>query len=269
MRKALLLSAGIILAVPWAAASGGPYVIDQTGYGPGNREIVKMDSSYQSVTPIGNGPHNVAAIEFSADGFIYGVNSDSDTLEKIDPSTGVSSTVGLLGVDIIYEVDLDEDESGQLWMLVGNGLYLLDRNTGAASLDCEPSDYTVGLASLAGTRWTSSNSLVPPGAGCGLEYINQSGDPFGNLERGPDGWIHGINGTCAGWACMTSFYRVHPASGVVENLANYGDLYGVGGLTFDPNEQPSHEVPTLDWSGVALLISILTAAGIWFLSRRA
>ena len=256
----------VILAGASTGAVAGPYSIE-------NGHVVKMGPGYHTATPIGNGPHFVDAIEFSVDGFIYGVDSDSDILVKIDPATGISETVGPLGLDLYYFlVDLDEDVEGQLRMLAWspNGLYTLDRETGSASLVCEP-DHTelLGLTSLNENLWTSSMVPDPPDPGCSFEHIDHNGVYGYNLETGPDGWIHTLrsSGTSGDWSSY--FSRIDPATGTVEHLGTYNSFGGVSGLTFDPTEQPppGPSIPALGWGGRVMFTLLLTLAGISILTR--
>ena len=63
-----------------AVCTAGPYTIRHDG-------IVKIDPWYQTATPIGGGYSGLDSIEYSQDGWLYGVNPLLDTLERIDPTT--------------------------------------------------------------------------------------------------------------------------------------------------------------------------------------
>ncbi len=267
MNRKLCCAALFILAGSTAAAVAGPYSIE-------NGHVVIMGPGYHTATPIGNGPHNVSTIEFSVDGFLYGVNLDTDTLVKIDPATGVSETVGTLGIDLILDdIDLDEDAAGQLWMLdynpSGPGLYTIDRETGAASLFCEPDNHLLGLASLNGSLWTSAGIPDPPDPGCGLEYIDHNGVFGYDLETGPDGWIHTLWSLSAMWGGGTGYFsRIDPVTGTVDHLGSYHSSHGVRGLTFDPTEQPTPAaIPALGWGGRTLFTLLLALAGAVILTH--
>jgi len=245
-----------------------------------NGVLVEMGPGYETTIPIGGDLHDVAAIEFSEDGSIYGVVPATDTLVRIDPATGDSETVGSLGFDLPgYSIDLDEDPAGQLRMLAHNprGLYEIDRQTGLASLVCELGyPETHGLASFNGRLWTSSDLVDPPEPGCGLEYIDRDGfnGCFGDtLELGPEGWIHSTFGTCAGWACSAYFRRINPSTSVCDYVGGYGYIVGagqsgLGGLTFDPTErQLPPAIPALSRLGLMILVISLATAGAAILAH--
>ena len=246
MKRILFFVVAVMLAGRFAAAIGGPYS-SLSG------EVVRIDPSYQTTIPVGNDNQNVEAIEFSEDGFIYGVNPVWDTLIRIDPSTGVAETVGPLGVDLGWNTDLDEDDQGQLRMLVGETgkLFAIDRASGAASLQCQANNTLLGgLVTLDGFLYTSSYYPDPPDPGCGLEYISGYA-PY--LERGPDGWIHGLNYWYLPQFVYCDFFRIDPTSGNREELGTFAYFWDrLDGLTFNPAEQalPS-PIPTIGWQGHA------------------
>lgn len=262
MKRVLLVVVAVMLAGRVAAAGSGPYS-SLSG------EVVRIDPSYQRTVPIGNGNQNVEAIEYSTDGFIYGLNSALDTLIRIDPSTGVAETVGPLGIDLDWRADLDEDDQGQLRMLVSETgeLFTIDRTSGAASLQCQANNTLLGgLVTLDGSLYTTSYYPDPPDPGCELEYIGGYA-PY--LERGPEGWIHGLNYWYLPQFVYCDFFRIDPTSGNMEELGTFVYFWDVlEGLTFDPMEQPTPApIPTLGWQGRAMLILLLAIAGAAILSR--
>lgn len=261
MKRVLFVVVVAMLAGRFAVAIGGPYS-SLSG------EVVRIDPSYQTTIPIGNGYQNVEGIEYSGDGFIYGVNSGLDALIRIDPSTGVAETVGPLGIDLDQWVDLDEDDQGRLWLLHGDtgGLYQIDRVSGAASLWCQANSTSLrGLVILDGTFYTSTFQTNPPDPGCGLEYIGGHA-PY--LERGPEGWIHTLTYWYLPQFVYCVFSRIDPTTGVREELGTFVYFWDIlYGLTFDPSDQPPPAIPTLGWSGRALFALLLTIAGISILTR--
>lgn len=263
MKRTLIFLAVVMLAARFVSAEGGPYSIL-------NGTLVKIDPSYQTTVPIGDISNGVGSIEFSVDGFIYGVDAFSDTLVKIDPLDGDSETVGPLGFDLDWETDLDEDGDGRLWLLQsGTGeLFTIDRTTGAASLQCQANNPDVfGLAIHDGRFFTSGYGPNPPDPGCGLEL---SGGTIPYMETGPDGWIHTLIAEPFGFQ-YTSFIfsRFNPMNGASHELGRFGpgDIDEFYGLTFDPVDQPPPAIPTLDWQGRAMLILLLTIAGTAILAH--
>lgn len=269
MNRALVLSAIVFLASWSALAFGGPYSIE-------NGHIIRIDPAYQTVTPIGNGPHNVTAIEFSQDGFIYGGNPYLNTFVRIDPVTGESETVGSLGIDVNSSIDLDEDESGQLRMLdmSDHTIYTIDRGTGAASLECQSANlYLSGLASRDGLLWTTTGHPDPPILDCGLNVFQSANyRPIVNLDWAQDGQLYGFRDVSQFQFGAFSFIRIDPSTGDEEEMGIFYYADGTGGLeglTFDPTEQPpAPAIPALNRHGVLLLVLILIAAGVSVLLRR-
>ncbi len=264
MKRKLCCAVLVILAGATTAAVAGPYSIL-------SGTLVKIDSSYQTTFPIGDISNGVGSIDFSVDGFIYGVDAFSDTLVKIDPLNGNSETVGPLGVDLDWWTDLDEDGDGRLWLLQnGTGeLFTIDRTTGAASLQCQADNPEVfGLAILDGRFFTSGYGPNPPDPGCGLEFL---GGTIPYLEKGPDGWIHTLIAEPFGFQYTSYiFSRVNPTNGALQELGRFGpgDIDEFYGLTFDPAEQvPPPPIPTLGWQGRAMLILLLTIAGAAILAH--
>jgi hypothetical protein len=200
------------------------------------------------------------------------VNPYADTLVRIDPATGMMETVGPLGIDAPFPVFLDEDEDGQMWMLVADpatGLYTVDRGTGATTLFCQPdTPYLGGLASIGGRRFTSTDFPSPGDPGCGLEYIRTDAY-FNSLEVGPDGWIRSLSCFAIGqWWSNCYFLRHDPVTGTSEELGRFEFGPWYSSLTFDPNDQPAPAIPGLGWPGAGVLALFLTAAGTWMLIRR-
>lgn len=255
MKRMLLFVVFIVLAGRLASAQWGPYS-SLSG------EIVRIDPRYQATVPIGNGSQNVEAIEYSRDGFLYGVNSAADSLVRVDPSTGVAETIGPLGIDLDWIADLDEDGQGQLWLLQGDTgrLYQVDRVSGAASLQCQANSSSLGgLVILDGTFYTTTYEPDPPDPGCGLEYIDGYA-PY--LEKGPGGWIHELSYWYLPQHVFCVFSRIDPTTGSYEELGQFVYMWDtLEGLTFDPSDQLPPAIPALDWGGCAVFILLLSIAG--------
>lgn len=263
MNRKLCCAVLVMLVLATTAVVAGPY-------SSLNGEVVKIGSSYQTTVPIGNGNQRVEAIEYSGDGFIYGVNSALGALIRIDPSTGVAETVGPLGIDLDGTADLDEDDQGRLWLLQGGtgGLYQIDRVSGAASLLCQANSTSLrGLVTLNGTFYTSTFQTNPPDPGCGLEFIDGHA-PY--LERGPEGWIHTLTYWYLPQFVYCVFSRLDPTTGVREELGTFVYFWDIlDGLTFDPTDQaqPIPGIPTLGWQGLTILATLLAVWGVLIVAR--
>jgi hypothetical protein len=262
MNRKLCCAMVAVLIGTASIAFAGPYSIFDD-------EIVRIDRGYQTMDPIGNDPHWFNAIEFSQDGYIYGV--DHDTLMRTDPLTGETETVGPLGIDLQWDMDLDEDVDGQLWLLQGGTgkLFTIDRITGSANLQCQSSIPEVyGLVILDGRFVTTTYLTAPQDPGCGLETIYSPGTPY--LEKGPDGSIHGLRYQPIPFQWTYAvFFRIDPTTGAHEELGRFflgwSDMRG---LTFDPTEQPlPAPIPALGWPGRALFTLMLALAGAVILAH--
>jgi streptogramin lyase len=105
-------------------------------------------------------------LELGRDQQLYGVDSSSDRLFRIDRSTAAATPIGSLGVNV-GAVGLSFDEDGALWMAAGLSLYRIDTTTGRAS--------------YAGDLGTSVDSLAF--AGDALYGINPTGDGVFRIDR--------------------------------------------------------------------------------------
>ncbi len=270
MKRVLICVVLVMLAGGIATAQQQPYTVDYD-----SNEIVQIDPGYQSMTSIAVLPYFADAIEYSRDGYIYGVSIARDTLIKVDPATGTAEIVGPLGFDFDWGIDLDEDDHGQLWMLasVDGGLYTIDRITGTATLQCQPDfPYLSGLATADG-RWLTTMldwPNPPPDPGCGLEYMYPAGPgPLLHLEAANDGWIYELYPLCLTQFCYYKFSRHNPATGASEFLGEFVYFWGgLSGITLKPSAQPSQSIPALGLPGTAILVFLITTAGSLILRRR-
>jgi hypothetical protein len=263
MKRWFFCALAVFGSVGSTEAMSSPYTVDGS-------HVSKVDQWYQTTHKLDNGPHNVMAIEFSIDGYIYGVNPYADTLERIDPESGIAEIVGPLGVDL-DPGDLDEDAQGQLWMLEYGParLYTIDRTSGTATLHCEPDDETIlGLVSIGDQMYTTSSAQVPSAnPGCGLEYLYRGGYSL-HLEHGPGGYVYILGFYHVGWHyTVYTFTRYDPETGQSSRLGEIGRPDGSGALwslTFDPADLQPHPppVPALDSSGIAILIAFVAAAAL-------
>lgn len=262
MNEKLVCAMASTLIGTAAIAFSGPYSIF-------DGEIVKINRGYQTMEPVGGGPHWLEAIEFSEDGHLYGVNSDS--LLRFDPLTGQAETVGPLGIVLDLEIDLDEDADGQLWLLQGftGELFTIDKITGSANLQCQSSIPDIyGLVIIDGRFITTTYLTDPQDPGCGLEAIYSPRTSY--LEKGPDGAIHGLRyqAITFQWDAAV-FFRIDPTSGAHEELGRFflgwSDMRG---LTFDPTEQPTPApVPAIGWPSRVLFTLLLAIMGVSILTR--
>jgi hypothetical protein len=261
MKRTLFCMLIATLASTAVTALNGPYT-------SADSRLARIDQSYRNLEFIGNDRFDVWCLEYSTDGFLYGVDPYPDTFLRIDPNTGTGTVVGPLGVTMGPPgwVDLAEDEFGQLWMLGSGALYTIDHTTGAATFQCQAATVELaGLTFLDGRMLTTAYQPNPPNPGCGLEIFGS----FNNhLEAGPDGWIYGLRVIQLFQSSWNIVSRTDPSTGVSQELGRfYLREDHLNGLTFDPTEQPLPAVPTLARSGMMVFIILLVAAGALTLAR--
>ena len=228
-------------------------------------ELAKVNLYNSSLEIIGTPSFgNVTCLEYSEDGYLYGIDAQYDTLVRIDPQTAESETIGPLGVDFPYGVgDLALDDAGQLWYLAEGELYRIDRVTGNASFECQGASPDLhGLTFLDGRLVTSSGSYMPPNPGCGLEYVGVGSN---SIATGPDGRIYWIYITTVPWDPFFIIQRFDPDTGARQEL--FITRTGLEALAVGPG-QLMIPIPALGRAGTVVLI-VLTAAAALFLVRRA
>ena len=219
-----------------------------------------------SFSRIGNIGKLVECLEFSQDGFFYGVDVLGDSLVRIDPVTGEGAAVGNLGVfstGFENSPDLSEDENGQLWMLAEHVLYRVDRATGIAQFSCQANAPVDGLTFLNGEKITCMGCPGEPG--CGLL---KGGPDFGGLEAGTDGWVYGFF-PLAPTADGVGMIRVNPATGEQESIHALWWGYTLVGLSLGPAapQQGAMPIPALSGRAAVAMCVLLAAAGFALLRR--
>jgi hypothetical protein len=272
MKRMFLCGVTMLGSAAIAVAQSGPFSILFPDH-----ELVLIDPGYQTTTSITSAPENLAAIEYSENGLVYGVDWTTDTLLRADPATGTFETVGPLGFDLLGAADLDEDDAGQLWMLPCNtgALYRIDATTGAASFECQTATMELcGLATFDNRRWTTTLLTEPPAdPGCGFEILQANTvSTSAYLDSAADNWIFAIHYNVTPGLETSTVSRIDPVTGAEESLGIFtyhgtGDGSVLNGITFDPNDQPSLSVPVFGWPGVAAMTVLLLAAAWWVLQR--
>ncbi len=251
----LLIAAVLMTIVQMAKAE--VYTIAGSG-------LAKVNLYNSSLEMIGTASFgSVTCLEYSEDGFLFGIDAQYDTLLRIDPQTAAIETIGPLGVDVGYGVgDLAEDDAGQLWYLAEGELFRIDRVTGNASFECQGASPGLhGLTFLDGRLVTSSGMYLPPDPGCGLEYVAASSS---SLATGSDGRVYWIYITTVPWDPFFIIRRFDPDSGAGQDL--FITRTGLEALAVAP-EQLMMPIPGLGTAGAAILI-VLTAGAAVILLRR-
>lgn len=127
-------------------------------------------------------------LEIDNSGVAYSADISSDSLYKIDLTTGVATLVGPLGINLNYAQDADFNrETGELFMagfLVDStsGIYKVDLTTGAASYVGDTEGKEIGM-------FTITNTILDPPpvepTSCGDTFTDTGGE-FGNYDNSED-----------------------------------------------------------------------------------
>ncbi len=235
----------------------------------GDPVLATVDVGADALRPVGGAiGFEPLCLEYSRhDGFFYGVtgytDTDLDLLVRIDPVTGVGEAVGPTGAAVGVCSDLAEDDDGQLWMLTLQGLYRVDRDTGAVAFACTPTEYVDGLTCRNGILTTYK---TPPGTdpGCGL---GTTGLFSAELATGATGWIYGsVEGPGQWWK---DYYREDPQTGEVTPFAHvFRGFGGPMGLAVGPERQRAPAIPALGLPGTLLLTLLTALAAVAAIRRR-
>jgi len=227
-----------------------------------------LNLDQETVTVVGEIGHDVDCLVYSTDGQLYGINQWQRVLVSIDPETGAGSIIGPTGVDAWegFGPDLAEDDLGRLWLMADSKLITINRQTGAATLECElEHSYSSGLAFWRGQGFTTAD--VPPNQnpdpGCGLRFFeyyarSMESGPGGDLFRTYPSSHPSFGGTIVG--------TYDPWTGNYQQIGFFNGHY-LGGLAFPPadQQQPGAPIPTIDWRGVLVMVFLLAAAGLYLL----
>lgn len=95
--------------------------------------LLDVDLLSGAMTPIVQfgGNADIRALTFGQDRQLYAIERRRAELLRIDPLTGESEVVGPLGIQL-FGAGLSFDDDGVLWMSVGDDLFSVDAQTGAA-----------------------------------------------------------------------------------------------------------------------------------------
>ena len=124
-------------ALAWNWETDQMYVVmqnEQTDYS----HICILDMETFELTEIGVNTELILGMDFANDGYLYAVTFQNNLL-KIDPLTAESTTVGPIGIDILYPQDVSYDvETGLLYTIASGNFFsyfgTYDLNTGAFQL---------------------------------------------------------------------------------------------------------------------------------------
>jgi hypothetical protein len=141
--------AGTLVGALGHRASDGGLAFTQSGelyWGDENRGLFSVDILSGAATSIRGGALVLTGLTAQGEQ-LFAVRDGTDTLVKIDKTTGAISNIGSLGVNFEDEAGLSFDSTGTLWSLADNNspsfnpglIYKLDTATGVASFVAEVS----------------------------------------------------------------------------------------------------------------------------------
>jgi hypothetical protein len=122
----------------WDATTGLTYLVIDN-FGPRTSTLYTIDLATATTTLVGPLSAMIRDITIDANGLMYGVDSDADTLVAIDKTTAATQTIGSLGIDAAFGQGLDFDaETGVLYLASADSnaiatMYTVDPLTGATT----------------------------------------------------------------------------------------------------------------------------------------
>ncbi len=165
--------------------------------------LVELDITTGETTTIGILPNSTCMIDITYvpdDGMLYGVDLVSNMLHRIDPATGVDTTVGDLGADANYAQGMDYDEENKIlyWAAYTTAaeLRIIDITTGASVpvgnfTQGEVDSFAIAAGGSDAVPWLSETPIegVVPAHGSfpveiefSVDGIDQPGDYFAQLD---------------------------------------------------------------------------------------
>ena len=177
-------------------------------------------------------------------GLLYGVNLSLDTLDVIDTTSFVRTTVGPLGANFRGAVGLAYDSgSDRLFSSGGSvdtSLYSVDRNTGTASIIGNH-----GISRLFGLAFDSLNDVLygVDAGGSGtvptlvtLDTLTGTSTSVALLAGRIDGLAYdSTNDRLLGYSIFDGLFEIDRTTGF-RTLLDSTRLLGVGGLAYDPDQ---------------------------------
>ena len=152
------LAAGYAMTID--NASGTLYTL-MDSYANGKLATVNPITGAATVFGAGNGIPDMMILEIANDGTMYSASWSSNSLYKMDKTTGVASLIGPLGFSNI--MDLAYDTTGTLWATNVSALYKINTTTGAGTFVTNLN----GISGNMGITFDSSNNLFATEWGIG------------------------------------------------------------------------------------------------------
>lgn len=220
--------------------------------------------------PRSTGIERLTGIALGPDGYLYAVRQEIGTndpaLFKIDPTTGTTTFIGLLGIGSVYEGDLAFDPSGVLYGIgkvssfgiSSSKLYTINLSTGAATIvgfQSTPSlDYSYLAFDDNGTLYAidnTTNSYTNPATLVTLDPSNANvltsltitglGSP-GGMDFDPvTGLLYVISSALdplSVYPGIDMLYTLDPTTGTLTNVGAPGVPGAYSGLTLCASSEP-------------------------------
>lgn len=185
--------------------------------------------------------------------WVYAVSSvggspATNSLYRINMSTGASTLVGPLGIGNLFEGDLAFGDDGTLYGIQDDLLYSIDTGSGAATVIGDPngSDYSYLSFNGSGTLFGIDNGNVSGTPGCYLDEIDATNaDVLASQDLNPTlggyggmdwnqlgGWMWVADGKTPGSnvAGHRKLFKLNPVSGALSEVGLLGLSHGVTGL---------------------------------------
>ena len=184
--------------------------------------------------------------------WVYAVSSvggspATNSLYRINMTTGAATLVGALGIGNLFEGDLAFGDDGTLYGIQDDLLYRIDTSTGAATVIGDPngSDYSYLSFNGSNTMFGIDNGMVAGSPSVYLDEIDETNadvlasmsiDPLGGYG-GMDwnqlgGWMWVADGKTPGStvAGHRKLFKLNPVTGDLTEVGPLGLSHGVTGL---------------------------------------
>ncbi len=280
----------ILLAGVMPLAAQTAYSVRSDGDDNRDDYLYSIDLATGVATPIGpTGFEDVEGLAFDSDcENLYAVDDVTDRLLACDTETGACRQIGNLGVDII-DTGLAFASDFQLYMSTDapknpSRLYKVNVETGAATRIGDQGQEITGLAAnstgIFGLGGDGRNNLVWVDPLTGMSTLigplGTVSHRDGGLDFDADGVLWGIED--AGLRDPSRIFTVNPETGKATvvgtvHLENGTELGGFEGLAVDAGVcgvvlgGEGIPIPTVGEWGLAILVTLLTGAGLFALRR--
>jgi len=253
----------------WAIASGSPSSAQaqEIAFTAIGQDLYTVRVATGQLGLVGDTGFEIAALALSPSNVLFAVEDVTDQLLVVDRATGQAAMVGPLGIDIlIHGTDLSFDRQGQLWMLVGQRLYRIDIESGAATTELDVDLPGLGIAWAGSQLYTADDRLYIVDPATGEFETMGPGSPISgtiSLSRYRRDLLLSLTELFAGPGSYFHLETIHTGTGAREPLAEMPN--GAIGLAVQGSR--SAPVPTLGWYGVVFFVAAIALSGLLYVQR--